>query len=88
MAYGKHPNPQWYCLKTLPAAKGKTALMIRLRGDLERGRAARETSARSRQISKAEPEPCSGESGTLTFEMGTLWWGILRTLEAQTPLKL
>lgn len=35
--------------------------MIRLRGGLERSRAARETSAWSRQVSKAKPEPYSGE---------------------------
>lgn len=49
--------------KDSPAAKGSPVLMIRLRGDLERGSAARETSVRSRQVSKAKPEPYSGERG-------------------------
>ena len=74
-----------------PAAQGRLhpVPMIKLRVKLEGARrAAKETSAQSRQISEAKSEPYWGKSGTLRPEMGTLGWVILRILETQIPLKL
>lgn len=72
------------CLLLQPEG-GCTLYRVKLEGAR---RAAKETSAQSRQISEAKSEPYWGKSGTLRPEMGTLGWVVLRILETQIPLKL